>query len=286
MCKYSLYIAKKTNYDIYSFMNTEIEDAQNILNWYLLAGVDAVCDEQPHNFLSAYTNISSEEKTETIQKNLQTPFRPATSLLAQESSTANLRARELCNQAQTLDDLRAMVENFDGCALKFSANSTVFGYGNPNAELMIIGEAPGADEDRIGEPFVGRSGHLLDKMLQAIHLQRQDCYITNILPWRPPGNRTPTDAEVAVCLPFLQRQIELIKPNVILLLGASAANAILDNNYSISQLRGHFMEYALHNDFKIQTLATFHPAYLLRSPAQKAKAWQDFLRLKIQLEKM
>ena len=148
---------------------------------------------------------------------------------------------------------------------------------------MIIGEAPGADEDRVGEPFVGRSGHLLDKMLQSVAIHREDCFITNVLLWRPPGNRTPTDGEVAVCLPFLQRQIELVKPRVLLLLGGSAANAVLGNAESISGMRGHFMDYTTANGTVIPALASFHPAFLLRSPAQKAKAWSDMMRLQRKL---
>lgn len=279
MCKDTLYIAKKSDYAIYNFMEAKIEDIKSILDWYLAAGVDVICDEEAHNFVEK--NIENALSNETTTK--ETAVRPATSLLAQANVSACRNARELCRQAQTLDDLKALVESFDGCSLKFSANSTVFGYGNPQAEVMIIGEAPGADEDRIGEPFVGRSGHLLDKMLNAINLRREDCYITNILPWRPPGNRTPTDGEVAVCLPFLRRQIELIKPKIILLLGASAANAVLDNNDTISQMRGHFMEYETAAGAKIAVLATFHPAYLLRTTGQKAKSWQDFLRLKAKL---
>ena len=179
-----------------------------------------------------------------------------------------------------------MVENFDGCSLKFSANSTVFGYGNAQAEILIVGEAPGADEDRLGEPFVGRSGHLLDKMLAAVDLKREDCYITNILPWRPPGNRTPTSEEVAVCLPFLKRQIELINPKIIFILGRSAANALLDNADSISALRGHFIDYTTDKGTIIPTLSSFHPAYLLRTASQKSKAWADLLRLKRKLNEM
>ena len=205
--------------------------------------------------------------------------RPATTILAQTGIAACKNAEDLCTKAQTLDDLRAIVENFDGCALKFSANSTVFGYGNPQAELLIIGEAPGADEDRIGEPFVGRCGQLLTKMLEAIRIRREDCYITNILPWRPPGNRTPTNSEVAVCLPFLKRQIELIKPKIILLLGASAANAVLNCGENISSLRGRFIDYTTGNGAVIPTISSYHPAYLLRSSAQKAKVWSDLLKL-------
>ena len=182
-----------------------------------------------------------------------------------------------------MDELRSMVENFDGCALKLTANKTVFGGGNPASKVMFIGEAPGADEDRIGLPFVGRSGHLLDKMLQSVGLDRDACYITNVLPWRPPGNRTPTDGEIAVCLPFLKRQIELIKPEVIVLLGGSAANALLDNEEPISRLRGKWLEYKSSEGTLVPVLATFHPAYLLRNTAQKAKAWADLLRMRQKL---
>lgn len=258
-----------------------MEDIAQILKWYNLAGVDEICGEEAHNYLA--TQPTSDAAKTNVDN---TQYRPATTLLAQAGSAACMSARELCKEAQTLDDLKALVENFDGCALKFSANSTVFGYGNPQAEVMIIGEAPGADEDRIGEPFVGRSGHLLDKMLQAIHIRREDCYITNILPWRPPGNRTPTDGEVAVCLPFLRRQIELIKPKVIFLLGGSAANAVLNNNDSISKLRGHFNDYQTDSGTVIPALASFHPAYLLRSSGQKAKAWADLLRLQRKLNEV
>ncbi|MBQ7633428.1 MAG: uracil-DNA glycosylase [Alphaproteobacteria bacterium] len=264
-----------------------MDNIERILDWYLTAGVDEICADEPLHALN------TKETTDTAQiphvDNLAEGIikvRPAVSNLSQINSAARNSADEICKKAQTLDDLRAMVEEFDGCSLKFSANSTVFGYGNPQAEVLIIGEAPGADEDRLGEPFVGRSGHLLDKMLMAINLRREDCYITNILPWRPPGNRTPTSEEVTVCLPFLQRQIELINPKIIFILGRSAANALLDNADSISALRGHFIDYTTSKGVVIPTLSSFHPAYLLRTASQKAKAWADLLRLKRKLNEL
>ena len=175
--------------------------------------------------------------------------------------------------------------NFEGCNLKSTANSTILGEGNEKAKVMLIGEAPGADEDRIGKPFVGRCGKLLDKMLEAINLKREECYITNILPWRPPGNRTPTDDELALCLPFLLRQIELIEPSYILLLGKIAFKSVMDNPDSISRVRGKWFEYSLENGKKIDVLATFHPSYLLRSTAQKSKVWIDLLKLKGKMNK-
>ena len=168
------------------------------------------------------------------------PTRQATTELAQETASACKNAREICEQAQTLEELKTAVENFDGCALKLTATHTVFGDGNPNAKIVLIGEAPGADEDRCVIPFVGRSGQLLDKMMEAIGLNRSVYYITNILPWRPPGNRTPTTGEIAVCLPFLKRQLDIINPDYILLLGGSSANALFDNQDPISKLRGRW----------------------------------------------
>ena len=199
--------------------------------------------------------------------------------MAQVTNSACQNAKDLCASITSLEELREAVENFEGCALKLTAAHTVFGGGNPQSKIMFIGEAPGADEDRIGIPFVGRSGHLLDKMLASIGLDRENCYICNILPWRPPGNRTPLDSEVAVCLPFLKKQIDIISPDYIITLGGSAANALLDINESISHLRGKWMEYQKSDGKTAKVLASFHPAYLLRSPGQKAKSWADFLRL-------
>lgn len=254
-----------------------MDKVEQIINWYVLSGVETFSSDEPVNILAV-------EKL-PVEKGNQTP-RPATSILAQSASEAFLNAKDICSKAQSLEQLHDMMEKFDGCSLKFSANSTVFGCGNHKAELMIVGEAPGADEDRQGKPFVGRSGKLLDKMLEAIGIERDKCFVSNILPWRPPGNRTPTDGEIAVCLPFLQKQIELVNPKIILMLGASAANALLNNSESISHLRGRTLQYDIDESHKYQALATFHPAYLLRSAGQKAKAWSDFLRLKEKLEKL
>ena len=266
-----------------------IEDTNEILNWYILAGVDVISAESPADVLnngvkSKKDTQSSDLSSKQVFYQHATNIRPATTVLAQENSEACRNARDLCSKAQTLEELRLVLDKFEGCSLKFSANSTVFGYGNPEAKIMFIGEAPGNDEDRIGRPFVGRSGQLLDKMLSAINLNRKDCFISNILPWRPPGNRTPTNGEVAVCLPFLQRQIEIVNPKILYLLGASAANALLQNNESISVLRGKNLEYKTTDGTVIPALASYHPAYLLRTPAQKAKAWVDLLHLRRKLD--
>lgn len=256
-----------------------------LLEWYIDAGVSDTCGDRSGLLASAAQTppVVSVVQNRPSATN-SAAERPAISTLAQTTVTACKNARELCEKASSLDELRTMVEAFEGCALKFNAKSTVFGAGSPQAEVMLIGEAPGADEDRLGVPFVGRSGQLLEKMLKAIGLGREDVYITNVLPWRPPGNRTPTDGEVAVCLPFLKRQIEFICPKIILLLGGSAANALLDNAESISRLRGRWLEYAVPGKEPITVLASFHPAYLLRNSAQKAKAWSDFLRISKKLK--
>lgn len=259
-------------------------NTEALLEWYIDAGVDASCANEPC-LLQSKEIPALQVPNATVS--VQTPIqgsRSAISVLAQAIPEACKNARQLCQQASSLDELRKLVENFEGCALKFNAKSTVFGNGNQNADIVIIGEAPGADEDRLGKPFVGRSGQLLEKMLTAINLKREEVYITNILPWRPPGNRTPTDSEVAVCLPFLKRQIELVNPKIILFLGGSAANAVMDIAEPISKLRGRWLEYKPSAGKVINAFASFHPAFLLRNGAQKSKAWSDFLRISKKLK--
>lgn len=196
-------------------------------------------------------------------------------------------ATHLASQCATLEALREAVEAFDGCPLKLTADKTVFADGNPLAPLMVIGEAPGRDEDREGRPFVGESGQLLAKMLASIGIaDRSAYYITNILPWRPPGNRTPTDSEVAACLPFVVRQIELVQPKALLLLGGLAAKNLFARADGILRLRGRWQMYESHGlSHPIPALATLHPAYLLRQPAQKRLAWRDLVSLQEKLDK-
>ena len=177
---------------------------------------------------------------------------------------------------QTISELEKFIEKSDKCLLKNTAKKTVIADGNPKAKLMIIGEAPGREEDEQGKPFVGQAGQLLNKMLAAINLQRENVYITNVVPWRPPNNRTPTSEEILQCLPYLQKHIEIIKPNFLLLLGATAAKAILSTPLSISKLRNKWHIYNSFNlSIKIKTLVSYHPAFLLRSPASKKEAWKD-----------
>ena len=180
----------------------------------------------------------------------------------------------------TLDALEQFIVNFDKCALKQQATQAVFADGNPSAKIMLIGEAPGADEDRLGKPFVGRAGQLLDKMLAAIKLDRKSVYITNVVPWRPPSNREPNSEEILQCLPFIQKHIEIVKPSILVLLGGTAAKAILATNHGITKLRGTWHSYNSPTlNHPIPTRAIFHPAFLIRSPARKKEAWEDLLEI-------
>jgi DNA polymerase len=192
-------------------------------------------------------------------------------------------ARAAAKAAANLDELRQALERFDGCALRQTATQLVFADGNPEGRVMFVGEAPGRDEDIQGLPFVGRSGQLLDRMLAAIGLDRTTVYIANVVPWRPPGNRTPTPQETAACRPFIERQIELADPDFLICLGAPAAAELLNNTEGILKFRGRWHDYDTGKRM-IRAMATLHPAYLLRQPLQKRLAWRDFLTLKEALD--
>lgn len=194
-------------------------------------------------------------------------------------------ARTLAAAAQTLDELRAAIDNFKGLAIKRTATQMVFADGNPQARVMFVGEAPGADEDRLGKPFVGVSGQLLDKMLASIGLSREEnAYISNVINWRPPGNRAPDDAEIALSLPFIRRHIELVNPAAVVFVGGVAAKALLETSQGITRLRGKWTDFTTPALVQpIPAICMFHPAYLLRSPQQKSLAWADLLSLKNKL---
>jgi len=205
--------------------------------------------------------------------------------LAPSQGAADSRAA--AREADTLAALLTALQAFEGCALKQTATNLVFADGNPEADLMILGEAPGAEEDRQGVPFVGPSGQLLDRMLAAIGRDRTTTYISNILFWRPPGNRNPTDAEVAACMPFVQRHIALVRPKVLVFVGGAAAKALLDRKEGIMKLRGTWHDYRNPDlDAPIPALALFHPAYLLRTPGQKRETWRDLLMLRARLAEL
>ncbi len=205
--------------------------------------------------------------------------------VSQNFAPAPAAAAALAAGAETLGALRAAIATFDGSALRDTATSLVFADGNPASGVMLVGEAPGADEDREGLPFVGVSGQLLDRMLASAGLRRaEDVYVTNILPWRPPGNRTPTDAEIALFLPFVLRHIALARPRVLLLLGGTAAKALLRGRDGIMRMRGRWHELTLEGLGPLPVLPTLHPAYLLRSPAAKREAWADLVMLRRRLD--
>ncbi|MCB1556629.1 MAG: uracil-DNA glycosylase [Alphaproteobacteria bacterium] len=213
---------------------------------------------------------------------------PSRERVLSSASESRTEAMKLARAANTLDELREAIAAFDGIALKKTATNLVFSDGNPRAPVMLVGEAPGADEDRMGKPFVGASGQLLDKILASIALDRaaedpaQAVYIANILNWRPPGNRTPTPGEVEASLPFIERHIALVKPKILILCGGVSAKGLLNTGESISRLRGRWHDYRPQTpdigiDAPIPARATYHPAYLLRTPAQKRAVWEDML---------
>jgi uracil-DNA glycosylase family 4 len=252
--------------------------AAELIRWYLDMGVDAVLDEAPHDRL-AEARAALAPRTRPPEPEARPTFAGA----AEDASGVAAQARLLARSATSLDELRGLLEKFEGCALRTTAKSLVFADGNPQAKLMFVGEAPGAEEDRLGLPFVGRSGQLLDRMLAAIGLDRQGCYIANIIPWRPPGNRTPTPQESAVCQPFIVRQIELADPDILVCLGGPSAQALLGFKEGIMRSRGKWVDYDT-GTRTIRAIATLHPAYLLRQPLQKRLAWRDLKAIRAALK--
>lgn len=198
------------------------------------------------------------------------------------SSEVALSARQLAAGANSLAELEAALQGFDDCPLKKTAKSLVFADGNPEARIMLVGEAPGRDEDLQGKPFVGASGQLLDKMLAAIGLDRSSVYIGNCVQWRPPGNRKPTDGEKAMCLPFIRRQIELVNPAILVLVGGTSAQSLLEETQGITRLRGRWHDYQISESggTNVPAMPIFHPAFLLRTPARKRETWTDLLNIK------
>jgi uracil-DNA glycosylase family 4 len=255
------------------------EPAPNVaqlLAFYLEAGVDCALNEAPVDRLVEHEPPAPREVTPPPPPRAM----PAAAMIvartdappAPEAAIAS--AREAARTAPSLEALRELMQNFDGCALKSTATRLVFADGNPKARIMFVGEAPGRDEDLEGLPFVGRSGKLLDRMIAAIGLDRSKVYIANVIPWRPPGNRTPTPQETQICLPFIQRQIELVDPNLLVTLGNPSTQTLLGTREGIMRTRGRWFNYDTGTRV-IRALPTFHPAYLLRSPSYKRLSWQD-----------
>ena len=270
-------------------MNEEFSGAQAaLLEWYVAAGADeAIGDAPVDRFAPRPAPRKPPASTSSAPRQPAPPPRqpPAAPAPALRSREANVQtARETAAAAATLAELRAALEAFDGCPLKATATNFVFADGKPGAPLMLVGEAPGAEEDRQGLPFVGPAGRLLDKMLEAIGIARKEAYISNILPWRPPGNRNPTDSEIAACLPFVERHIALAAPQILILVGGISAKSLLRSKEGIMRLRGRWLKYRPPEGEPMTARALLHPAYLLRQPAQKRVTWRDLLEIRERLD--
>jgi DNA polymerase len=258
--------------------NPQDDAAIKLLAWYEAMGVDEAVGHDP---VDAFVAFARPAAAPVLERKSALPPRPPVSSRAPDASSPV--RQKMVEGAATLAELKILVEQFDGCTLKRTAKNLCFSRGNDAAKLMLIGEAPGRDEDIAGRPFVGRAGQLLDRMLASIGLDEAGVYITNVVYWRPPGNRTPTPEEVEACAPFLARQIELVAPKVLVLLGGAAAKSMLGTSEGIMRLRGKWLNYGARSG-NISTLATLHPAYLLRNPSAKKLAWRDLLMIKAALD--
>lgn len=277
---------------MYPQTSTGMTPAQ-ILRWYLDAGVDEAIGEQPLDRYALAQAAAVRPPPQTATPSppparpthaASTPSAPAMPARS-PGNAGRATAANLAMACQSLEDLRQAMEAYDGCALKRTCQRLVFADGNPQGRVMLIGEAPGADEDRLGLPFVGASGKLLDRMLASIGLDRSDAYITNVVPWRPPGNRKPEPTEVELCLPFISRHIELAAPEILVFLGGAPATALLARHDAISRLRGRWYDYSSSGlPRPIPAIPTYHPAYLLRTPHHKREAWSDFLSIRKKLD--
>jgi uracil-DNA glycosylase family 4 len=274
---------------------TERQQLAALLDWYVAMGIDEAIGDTPRDSFApppprpaaiASTPIPASRPTAWITEAPRAA--PAVARPIVPASNEIAGARKLAEAATTLAELEAAIASFDGCALRKTATHTVFADGTPHAPVMVIGEAPGADEDRIGKPFVGRSGQLLDRMLAAIGLERaRNVYISNVLFWRPPGNRKPTEAEIALCLPFVWRHIALSAPRIVVLSGGTATSAMLGRAEGITKLRGKWFDLPVPGlDNPVPALTTYHPSFLLRTPARKSESWRDFLELQSKLNEI
>jgi DNA polymerase len=288
-------------------MDSGLPDLRELLLFYADAGVDEALEDSPVDRFAESAPLrrsagasggalrqdgpgpgaggaakTGREGPAREARSLPPPSRPEPPAAIPDEAQA-ARARELARSAGSMEELREILAAFDGCNLKSTAKTLVFSDGNPQADIMFIGEAPGRDEDLEGLPFVGRSGRLLDLMLAAIGLDRSRAYIANVIPWRPPGNRTPTPIETEICRPFIERQVELANPKVLVTLGGSSAKLLLHASEGILRMRGTWKSHTTASGLTIPAMPTLHPAYLLRNPAHKRLAWRDFLEIKAKL---
>jgi len=260
----------------------QTDEIIELLQWYKSAGVDICLNEICENrFLNNSEFNDLKETPGLLPAASKTPTAsaaPTAATLEPIANDAPKNAEALAQGAKTLQELKALLENFDGCALKERASQLVFGSGNPKAKIMIIGKAPSNDEDVLGTPFAGKVGILLDAMLISISLEREDVFLSNIVPWRPPGNRDPAPQEICACLPFLNRQIELVEPKFIIAMGDVATKALMGNDLSVLKLDGEINDIKV-GQHKSKIIATLHPQFLLQQPAQKSRAWRDLCNL-------
>ena len=259
-----------------------------LLDFYVASGIDLALDETPHNRFDQADGPEASAVARPaptafrpIEPAAPRPAQPRAAMAAPDMVAGDARRR--AGEARTLDELEAMVAGFDGCALKGSAKRLAFADGAAGSRVMLLGEAPGSEEDRAGRPFVGRAGQLLDRMLAAIDLDRTAVYIANVVPWRPPGDRTPTPAEIAICLPFAVRQIELAAPEILVTVGSAATQSILGTTDGITRMRGRWFERTV-GARQLRVLPMLHPAYLLRQPLHKRVAWRDLRLLRLALD--
>ena len=289
-------------------MNADLKDRaglEDLLRFYAEAGVDAALEDAPVDRFAEGVAVRQAGEDRAEARNVrETPRQaevaqpggfgaappprergpaPAQAPTAVPDEAQAARARQLAREAKSLDELRAMLDAFDGCNLKFTAKQLVFADGNPLADLMLVGEAPGRDEDIEGKPFVGRSGRLLDRILAAIGRDRSSAYIANVVPWRPPGNRDPSPFESEICRPFIERQIELVNPKILITLGNPSTKLLLNTQTGIMRMRGKWSTFATPSGVQIPAMPTLHPAYLLRNPGHKKLVWRDFLEVKARL---
>lgn len=272
------------------------------LEWHVGVGADEAVSDAPHDRTAAFRQIletpltmteDAPRKSAATTPSLFTPAAAPSDIMG--TAQARVRAAEIARGCASLEELSAAIAAFDGLAIRKTATNMVFADGNPRAHIMLVGEAPGADEDRQGKPFVGVSGQLLDRILKSIGLDRtsddpaSSVYISNILNWRPPGNRTPSTAEIDISLPFIERHIALVRPKLLILCGGVSAKGLLGSGESISKLRGRFHDYKPSTEniaadtSHVPAIATYHPAYLLRTPSQKRLVWADMLMVRARL---
>jgi DNA polymerase len=249
-------------------------DKTRIKNELLSMGVDQLMSETPVNRLEKKADTPIPVKADV--KAISIASTPAKGLSTQIEETENLAAA-----CQSLEELKSAIQNYDGLAVKKTALNMVFCDGNPQAKVMLIGEAPGAEEDKQAKPFVGQSGQLLRKIFRFAGLDLEHIYISNVFNWRPPGNRTPTPQEIAIARPFIQRHIELVNPDIVVMVGGTSCKALVDAKDGITKLRGKWFDLDfLKSNSTVKAMAIYHPAYLLRSPSRKKDVWQDVLAIK------